>query len=146
MKSYRSLLKPNFSHIYVEKRAQAYPEMNDILRKFPRSTVIEIEDYKRVFNRSNQNFQAQKKSLKLIIAVKKDHFIYNGSQYAPNFDLPNFYYNTVMLNCLYNCDYCYLQGMFISGNIVIFINFEDFVQHAEKILKERGSIYLCVFL
>ena len=31
-----------------------------------------------------------------------------------------------MFNCIYDCDYCYLQGMYPSANIVVFVNHEDF--------------------
>lgn len=32
-----------------------------------------------------------------------------------------------MLNCIYDCDYCYLQGMFPSAHVVVFVNQEDFI-------------------
>ena len=31
-----------------------------------------------------------------------------------------------MLNCLYDCRYCFLQGMYPSAHYLLFINFEDF--------------------
>jgi len=31
-----------------------------------------------------------------------------------------------MLNCLYDCRYCFLQGMYPSAHQVIFVNYEDF--------------------
>ena len=36
------------------------------------------------------------------------------------------YYFSHMLNCLYDCRYCFLQGMYQSANYVLFVNFEDF--------------------
>ena len=32
-----------------------------------------------------------------------------------------------MLNCIYDCRYCFLQGMYPSAHYVLFINFEDFL-------------------
>ena len=32
------------------------------------------------------------------------------------------YYFSHMLNCIYDCKYCFLQGMFNSANFVIFTN------------------------
>ena len=32
-----------------------------------------------------------------------------------------------MLNCIYDCKYCFLQGMFRSANFVIFVNYESFM-------------------
>ena len=37
----------------------------------------------------------------------------------------NFYFSH-MLNCLYDCRYCFLQGMYRSAHMVVFINYEDF--------------------
>lgn len=31
-----------------------------------------------------------------------------------------------MLNCLYDCRYCFLQGMMQSANYILFVNYEDF--------------------
>ena len=139
-----SLVNRNFSHIYIEEGAKDFPESHRVLKKFPNATTILIDDYRSVFNRHNQRFQAQKTSIKLVLAVKKQPFIYSGSPYAPNFGAVNFYYNAVILNCIYNCDYCYLQGMYSSSNIVIFVNHVHFFEAANKILLEKGSIYLCI--
>ena len=140
----RSLVNPKFSHIYVEKGAETFADTQLVLGKFPKAKFIRIDDYRALFNRHGQRFQVQKTSMKLILAVKKDQFIYPGSPYAPNFGASNFYYNAVMLNCVYNCDYCYLQGMYSSGNIVLFVNQDAFLDAATQVLNEKGSIYLCI--
>ena len=117
----------NFSHIYVERDAFGF-ELTDLaLSKFPRASVIKIGHYKDVFNRPGQDFQIQKSSMKLILAKKTDPFLYPASDMVQEFDTPNVYYNTPILNCLYNCDYCFLQGMYPSGNIVVFVNEKDFM-------------------
>ncbi len=140
----KSLLNPNFSHLYVEQSAVDYSDTNRIIKKFKQATIVNVEDYKHVFSRQGQSFQFQKKSIKLILAVKKDKFIYDGSRFAPSFGHPNFYYNALILNCIYNCDYCYLQGMYSSGNIVVFVNSDPYFQAAESIIQSKGSIYLCL--
>ena len=70
---------PKFSHIYVEDQAFNYPDTKLILDKFKNSEIIKINNYKEVFNRSGQNWRLQKKSQKLILAVKKDGFLYELS-------------------------------------------------------------------
>lgn len=47
------------------------------------------------------------------------------------------------MNCFYNCDYCYLKGMYPSANIVIFVNIEDTFKEVSGILKEH-PLYLCI--
>jgi spore photoproduct lyase len=62
--------QPNFSHIYIEESAKNYPLSKLAIKKFSKSTIIEINHYKDVFNRPNQDFQIQKSSMKLILAKK----------------------------------------------------------------------------
>lgn len=139
-----SLTNRKFSHIYVEERAREYPDTRRILSKFTNANVVFIDDFRALFNRHGQHFQIQKSSAKLILAVKPDQLLYPGSSYAPNFGATEFYYNTLILNCVYNCDYCYLQGMYTSGNIVIFVNHDDFLAAASALLEKTGSLYLCI--
>ncbi len=139
----QNLYNTHFSNIYIEHEAKKYPDTELLLKRFQKAERIYINDYKSIFNRSRQNFQFQKKSMKLILAVKKDNFIYSGSDQAPNFGHEHFYYNALILNCVYNCDYCYLQGMYPSANIVCFVNSQDFFESVEVELKKH-PVYLCI--
>ena len=116
---------PDFSHIYVESGAFNFELTNQCISKYSNATIIEISDYKSFFNRPNQDFQTQKISTKLILALKKQPFIYKGTDILQDGGYKNFYYNTPILNCLYNCSYCFLQGMYPSANIVVFVNEDD---------------------
>jgi len=133
-----------FSHIYVEETAHDHPRTKRILTRFPKARIIPITSYKEVFNRYNQNFQFQKQSRKLILANRTDEFLYRGSGFAPDFEHKNFYYNTLALNCLYDCEYCYLQGMFPSAHLVAFVNNEGFLRAIEERIANEKSLYLCL--
>ena len=87
-------LKPNFSHIYIEKDATGYPLSELALSKFSGSTIVSIDHYKDIFNRKGQNFQLQKKSMKLILAIKRKPLLYDGSSMIQDYMTPNVYYNT----------------------------------------------------
>lgn len=123
---------PDFSHIYVEEEAADSALADSLKRKFPRAVWIPVEDYRHIFNRPRQRFQYQKNSLKLILARKKEPMLYRGSDNAQDFGVPNFFYVTPVLNCLYNCDYCFLQGMYNSANLVVFANQEDMISQLRK--------------
>lgn len=129
-------LSSTFSHIYVEKRVRSNAKTQEILSKFKNSHIIEIDHYKDVFNRSHQSFSAQSLSKNLILAHRDENFLIKGSQFSDGFEFENFFYTPSILGCLYDCDYCYLQGMYNSANIVIFVNVEDFIadvdQHLDK--------------
>ncbi|MCI5064181.1 hypothetical protein MRY87_00495 [bacterium] len=132
------------SHIYVEKSAREHKRTEQILSRFPDATVIPITHYKEVFNRNQQRFRDQKKSQQLILARRENEFLYHGSDIAPDFGEENFFYNTLALNCIYDCEYCYLQGMFPSAHLVAFVNSEDFQKAILDRLEKLPSLYLCL--
>jgi spore photoproduct lyase len=134
---------PHFSHLYIEKAAHSLPLTTKLITRFPKATIIEITNYKELFNRPRQQWQHQQNSKKLIIGVRRDAFLYPGSPFVPNFDHSRFFYTTPVLNCIYGCEYCYLQGMFSSANLVAFANTDDFLSQASHALQGAPS-YLCV--
>lgn len=141
--SEKKLLNSSFSHIYIEKEAFDYPLAKKILKKFPNSNIVELETYKEIFSKGNQNFIMQKKSPKLILAVKKENYLYEGAKVCESFGNDNFYYTSSIMNCIYDCEYCYLQGVYTSANIVIFVNIEDCFKEIEKVLQEK-TMYICI--
>jgi spore photoproduct lyase len=96
------------------------------MQKFSNSKIIFIKHYKDVFNRPNQDFGVQSKSKNLILARREAPFLYEGSYYSDGFEYENFFYTPSILGCLYDCEYCYLSGMYNSANTVFFVNTEDF--------------------
>ncbi|MBR4163480.1 MAG: hypothetical protein IKR11_08160 [Solobacterium sp.] len=136
-------LMNSFSHVYVEKNILHHPRTERILSFFPKAEVIVIERYKDVFDRSRQNYDLQFLSQKLILAEKTGTFIYEGSKACEDFGNEWFYYCTNALNCIFNCEYCWLKGMYNSANPVIFVNLEDFFAETEKLLQQH-PVYLCL--
>ncbi|WOO39850.1 SPL family radical SAM protein [Rubellicoccus peritrichatus] len=128
---------PHFSRIYVEKDALKYPFAQQVLDRFSKANLVYIDDYRNVFNRSGQDFRLQKASKSLILAKKKDNLLYDGNAMVQDFGYRNFAYNTPVLNCIYDCAYCYLQGMFSSANLVAFVNTEDFFDATKLAIAER---------
>jgi len=117
-----------FSHLYIEKGVEEHPDAQRIMKKFSASHIIEINHYKDVFNRANQDFAAQSYSKNLILAKKEAPFLYEGSYYSDGFEYEHFFYTPSLIGCLYDCDYCYLQGLYNSANSVLFVNLEDFFE------------------
>ncbi len=125
-----------FSHIYIEKQALGSEITQNILKTYKNSEVIEVNHYKDVFCKKNQSFSEQTKSRKLILAVNRDRLIRPGSRFCLDFGHERFLSYAGVLNCLYNCKYCYLQGVYPSANIVIFVNIEDSISEIKKTLEE----------
>ncbi|HOJ10046.1 MAG TPA: DNA photolyase [Clostridiales bacterium] len=138
--SLKSLNKRLFNTIYVEEAAYGYTITREMLQKYPDCPVIPIRHYKDVFNRTNQHYAIQKQYPSLILAVKGNQFLYKGPAVCQDFGHSGhsaFYYTSFLLNCIFNCEYCYLQGMYPSANIVAFVNVEDFKFAMEQaVMKE----------
>ncbi len=113
--------------IYVETRIKNLPRTQAILQRYPQARIVPIERYNEVFNNASQNFRKQKQNPALILAYK------DGERVLPTPDQYHIggsdnYYFSHMLNCIYDCRYCFLQGMYRSANYVVFVNYEDFFQ------------------
>jgi len=130
-----------YSHVYIEKEASQYPLTLKILKSLPQSNIIMIDHYKDVFSRDRQSYDRQSKSQNLILAVKKHPYLYKGSPLCHSFGYDNFFYTSTILNCPYGCSYCFLKGMVPSGNLVIFVNYEDFFSSVAQHLN-RHPVYL----
>ena len=137
-------LYPPFSHIYIEEALLGGEEAEAILRKFPKAKCIPIRHYKDLFNRRKQNRALQEKSRKLILAKKEGQRIYPGAPVCQSFSESAFYYASLLMNCPFHCEYCYLQGMYPSANLVLFLNLEDYFSDCQRLIKEKGSLYLCI--
>jgi spore photoproduct lyase len=122
--------------IYIEKQIASHPNTLKICKQFNKAEVIYINHYKDVFNQTNANWRVQKANQKIILAKRNDNFYYKGSDITPSFGYQHFYYNTVALNCIYDCAYCYLQGLFGSANMVLFVNNEDFITATTQLLNQ----------
>ena len=134
---------PPFSHIYVEREALTHNRTGEILARFPHAKVVVIDHYKDVFCRSRQDYAAQHMAQNMILAVKHGSLLYEGAPVCQSFGNEYFYYTSCVMNCVYDCEYCYLKGMYPSGNLVVFVNLEDIFAEIEETLK-RHPMYLCV--
>ena len=111
--------------IYIEENIVQHPRVIEIMTRFPQARKIICGRYGEVFNPKSQNFRLQKQKPALILAEKYKNFtmpVPSGYGIGAS---RNFYFSH-MLNCLYDCRYCFLQGMYQSANYVLFINYEDF--------------------
>ena len=134
----------HFQHIYVEEALLQSPDVERVLRKFPKAKVIPIRHYKDVFNRKKQGRLAQSRSRKLILAKKEGQRLYDGAVVCQDFSESHFCYTSLLMNCPFHCAYCYLQGMYPSSNLVMFLNLEDYFSDCKKWIAEKGSLYLCI--
>lgn len=118
--------------IYVETEIRHHPRVIAITARFPHARVIECARYGEVFNPKAQHFRLQKQKPALILAKKQKNFALPAPQ-GYGIGASRNYYFSHMLNCLYDCRYCFLQGMYQSANYVLFVNYEDFQDDIRQI-------------
>ena len=111
--------------IYMEDGIARHPRARSIAARFPGATQIRCQRYGEVFNRRAQSFRLQKRNPALILARRFEHRVLETPRgYGIGGDAS--YYFSHMLNCPYDCRYCFLQGMFQSAHYLLFVNYEDF--------------------
>ena len=124
--------------VYVEQAVRDHPRTRYILQRYPQAPVVEITHQGEVFNPRAQNFRLQKSNPALIIAAKHQrHILATPEGYG--LGAQHNYYFSHMLNCLYDCRYCFLQGKYPSAHQVIFINYEDFTNEINHLAQQHAN-------
>lgn len=125
-----------FTTLYIEEAAQEHPLAQSIKQRFSNRQIIECRHYAELFNPRSQNFRLQKQQPALILAIKHGQRVLPA---PPGYGIGanHNYYFSHMLNCIYDCRYCFLQGMYRSAHTVLFVNYEDFLHDIEVIADEH---------
>ena len=112
--------------IYVESAVREYPQVTALLARYPKATCIECGHYGEVFNKKAQDFLLQKQlGPAWILAEKTGKRVLTTPESFGIGGVENYYFSH-FLNCLYDCRYCFLQGLYQSANYVWFVNYADF--------------------
>ena len=126
------------STIYIEEEVREHPRTREILSRYPKATVLSCQHYKEIFNPAGQSFRLQKKNPALILAKQNGKRVH---PIPPSYGVGgrhNFYFSH-LLNCLYDCRYCFLQGMYPSAHYLLFVNYEDFAEEIVKTSRKPGE-------
>jgi len=95
--------------VYIEQEVRSHTRVEQILERVKPTEIIDIERYGEVFNPKSQNFRLQKQNPALILASKHKNFVLPA---PPDYTIGSEtnYYFSHMLNCIYDCRYCFLQA------------------------------------
>ena len=127
-----------FDFIYAEEEILDHPRTQAIVERYLSAQLIPCVRYGEIFNRTAQNFRLQKRRPALILAHKAGKRVLPApAGYGIGSEV-NFYFSH-MLNCLYDCRYCFLQGMYRSAHMVLFVNYEDFQQDISEQIEASAS-------
>ncbi len=130
--------------IYVENEIKDNSRTLSILSNFKRSRIIYINKYSELFNKKNQSFRLQKKDPLLILAKKNNNFVLKAPEGFGIGASKNYYFSH-MYNCIYDCKYCFLQGLYSSANYIIFVNYEDFLIQIQNLIAKNKDKNMTFF-
>ena len=123
-----------FRRILVESHLRHSPRVAHITNHFPRARVVEIDRIENYFGKVKKDYLQKRTDLRLFLGEKKKGALVKeaprayGSPGNPHFYFVNAY------NCIYECNYCYLQGYFHSPDVVLFLNYSDMVEEARRVI------------
>jgi len=126
------------SRVYIEAAIRDHPRAQLLLKRLHKLPVIEIEHFGEVFNPRAQNFRLQKKDPAIIIAAKNQGYVLAAPE-GYGLGGNRHYYFSHMLNCIYDCRYCFLQGMYQSAHQLLFVNYEDFGAQIEQTAAQHAG-------
>ena len=128
-----------FKKVFVENKLKDTPKVNHILSKVKYNDVLFIEDYESVFEKVKKPYLQKRDNLNLFLASKKGELVKEAPE-AYGLGKEKHFYFVHAYNCIYECEYCYLQGYFNSPDIVWFLNHEEVINEISNIaIKYPGS-------
>lgn len=124
-----------WNEVYVEKKIENHPRVTSLLSKIKKSPLY-IENYSDLWGRSKKPYLQKRDSLNLFLARKEGQLLKLAPDAYGSAGEPHYYFIHAY-NCIYECQYCYLQGYFNSPDIVLFINHEEILAEMEKTLSQH---------
>lgn len=130
--------KSMFKRIFIEKEVTNNPRTLEILRKLGKSEFEIIEKVEDVFGAVKKPYLQKRDNLNLFIGRKRGNLVKEAPDAYGLSGEPHFYFIHAY-NCIYECQYCYLQGYFNSPDLVFFINHEEIGMEIEKRICETDN-------
>ena len=126
--------------LYIERGAESRPITAGIRRQIQAQRTEIIDDYQDLFSRRKTPYLDKRASRNLFIAVKKGALVREApNAYGFGKDDLHYYYIHAY-NCVFECEYCYLQGYFSSPDLVLFVNHDEILQNmSETVAAHAGK-------
>ena len=121
-----------FNRIFIEKEVYSLPRSQKILNHFKKVDFQIIDQIDHYFGRVKKPYLQKRDNLNLFIGKKRGQLVKEAPDaYGLGGD-PHYYFIHAY-NCIYECEYCYLQGYFNSPDLVFFVNHEEIGEEIKKI-------------
>jgi spore photoproduct lyase len=125
-----------FSRIFIEKDQIGHPQVEKILGRYPNVPTQIINKVEDVFGRVKKPYLQKRDDLQLFLGVKKGELVKEAPPAYGTSGAPHYYF-VHAYNCIYECQYCYLQGYFDSPDIVLYLAHDEVVEEMKKTLAKH---------
>mgnify|MGYP001559554984 CR=1 FL=1 len=117
--------------LYLEAAAETHAATQQILQKLEPRSIERVADYQDIFSRRKLPYLAKREKRDVVVAVKRGALVREAPPaYGYGTDDLHYYYIHAY-NCVYECEYCYLQGYFSSPDLVLFVNHAEILQQMQ---------------
>lgn len=124
-----------WNKVYVEEHLLETPRVKTLLAKIDH-TPIALKSFDEIWGKSKKPYLHKRETLNLFIAQKKGQLLKLAPDAYGQAGEPHYYFIHAY-NCIYECQYCYLQGYFNTPDIVLFVNHEEILQEMEHTLNQN---------
>jgi spore photoproduct lyase len=126
-----------FDRLFIESDCLNHSTSQKIIKQTGLSpeTIDTVENF---WGKKQKPYLDKRTNLNLYIGKKRGTKIKEAPPaYGTRDDLH--YYFIHAYNCIYECQYCYLQGYFKTPDIVLFINHDEIIFEMEELLKTKTN-------
>ncbi len=117
--------------IYIEDQAREYQLTQEICEIFPNAQKVYIKHYKNLFDKQipykhKKSLLLAKQTWNVLLPVPESYWYWSTS-----------YFLRTALNCLFDCEYCYLKWAFRTDIPAIFVNTDEMQTRVRQEIEEN---------
>jgi spore photoproduct lyase len=129
-----------FNTVFIEKDVLHNKYTQRILEKVKFKTQKEVENVDDIWGRVKKPYLQKRETLNLFIGNKKGAKVKEAPPAYGHGKEKHFYFIHAY-NCIYECQYCYLQGYFNTPDVVLFVNHSEIIDEMREIVKEHPDAW-----
>ncbi|MCT4641114.1 MAG: hypothetical protein N4A33_02380 [Bacteriovoracaceae bacterium] len=125
-----------FEKVFIEHKVKDSQYTLNILKKVKTKKICFIDSIDDIWGRAKKPYLQKRQSLNLFIG-KKNGMLVKEAPDAYGLGNEKHFYYVHAYNCIYECQYCYLQGYFNTPDIVLYVNHDEII----KQMQQKVDIY-----
>jgi spore photoproduct lyase len=121
------------NRIFIEEAVIHNEQTKKILDFFPKIETEVIDQVENYWGRVKKPYLQKRDKLNLYIGNKKGELVKEAPMAYGLGDEKHYYYIHAY-NCIYECQYCYLQGYFHTPDLVMFVNHDEIIAQMQQLV------------